>query len=160
LANVISLGSVAIVSNSPSDRFINFDNSARLTVAPGVNASGASSLINFNGFTNEGIGSVTIGAGAKVNVANFQSYGLMNLTPASSGGLTLLTNLGAAPLFFNGGSRTFVGTPATATASPPVTGVDLHGQNLVIAGGLFVNNGFVADSVSGGNIIVDFGALY
>jgi hypothetical protein len=38
--------------------------------------------------------------------------------------------------------------------------VDLHGQNLVISGGLFVNNGFVADSASGGSIIVDYGALY
>jgi hypothetical protein len=64
-------------------------------------------------------------------------------------------------MFFNGGSRTFIGTPATATASPPVAGVDLHGQNLVIAGGLFVNNGFVADSTTTpGSVIVDFGALY
>jgi len=39
--------------------------------------------------------------------------------------------------------------------------VDLHGQNLVIAGGLFVNNGFVADSTAApASVIVDFGALY
>jgi hypothetical protein len=93
-------------------------------------------------------------------VSNFQSYGLMNMTPAPTGQLTLITNRGNSPLAFNGGSRTFIGTPATATASPAVTGVDLHGQNLVISGGLFVNNGFVADSASGGSIIVDYGAVY
>jgi hypothetical protein len=53
-----------------------------------------------------------------------------------------------------------VGTPATATASPPVAGVNLGGQNMVIAGGLFVNNGFVADGVGGGNVIVDYNGLY
>jgi hypothetical protein len=64
-------------------------------------------------------------------------------------------------MYFNGGSRTFIGTPATATASPAVAGIDLHGQNLVIAGGLFVNNGFVADSTgTPGSVIVDYGALY
>jgi hypothetical protein len=39
--------------------------------------------------------------------------------------------------------------------------MNLEGQNLVIAGGLFVNNGFVSDfSATKGSIIVDFGALY
>ena len=40
--------------------------------------------------------------------------------------------------------------------------MDLEGKNLVIAGGLFVNNGFVSDYGSGtsGSIIVDYGALY
>jgi hypothetical protein len=48
-----------------------------------------------------------------------------------------------------------------AKATPLVAGVDQHGQNLVIAGGLFVNNGFVADSNSTpGSVIVDVGALY
>jgi hypothetical protein len=83
---------------------------------------------------------------------------LLTLNPAGSGQLTLLRNTGGAPLYFNGGSRTFIGTPATASTN--VVGVDLHGQNMVVAGGLFVNNGFVADSVGGGNVIVDYGALY
>ena len=38
----------------------------------------------------------------------------------------------------------------------------MEGKNLVIAGGLFVNNGYVSDYSGGpaGNIVVDFGALY
>jgi hypothetical protein len=44
-----------------------------------------------------------------------------------------------------------------------VAGIDLRGQNLVVAGGQFVNNGFVVDSSNGGNgtatIIADYGAL-
>src|SRR5205823_3889048 len=63
-----------------------------------------------------------------------------------------------SPLYFNGGSRTFVGTPATAGQNLAL--VDLHGQNAVVAGGLFVNNGFVGDSTaSGATIIADFGSL-
>jgi hypothetical protein len=81
------------------------------------------------------------------------------MNPAASGPPTLLTNIGGSALFFNGGSRTFVGTPATASQN--LAGVDLHGQNLVVAGGLFVNNGFVADSTgTPGSVIVDYGALY
>jgi hypothetical protein len=91
-------------------------------------------------------------------VANFQSYGTVTVTPASGSPITLLTNFGASPLSFVAGSRTFVGTPATAGTF--VAGVDLHGQNLTIVGGLFVNNGFMADSLSGGTVIVDAGALY
>ena len=78
-----------------------------------------------------------------------------------------MTNVGTTPLAFGGGSRTFIGTPATANfGTPPtptfVAGIDLEGKNLVIAGGLFVNNGFVSDYGSGpsGSIIVDYGALY
>ena len=38
--------------------------------------------------------------------------------------------------------------------------MDLHGQNAIVAGGLFVNNGFVGDSTgSGATIIADFGSL-
>ena len=38
--------------------------------------------------------------------------------------------------------------------------MDLHGQNAIVAGGLFVNNGFVGDSHgSGATIIADFGSL-
>jgi hypothetical protein len=62
-----------------------------------------------------------------------------------------------------GGARVHevYGLLGPATASANVAGVDLHGQNLVIAGGLFVNNGFVADSTPNpGSVIVDYGALY
>ena len=40
-------------------------------------------------------------------------------------------------------------------------GIDLNGQNAVVAGGLFVNNGFVIDSATGspGRVVADFGAL-
>jgi hypothetical protein len=69
-------------------------------------------------------------------------------------------------LYFNGGSRTFLGT--AATAGPPnnpsfVAGIDLHGNNAIVAGGLFVNNGFVVDSTNNGTgtatVIADFGSL-
>jgi fibronectin-binding autotransporter adhesin len=156
--NAQSLPSVNITSNSLSDRFINFVNGGKLTVAAGVNAAGATTPINLNGFNNQGSGSVTIGAGAKTNVSNFQSYGLLNVTPAPSGGLSLISNRGGSPMAFNGGSRTFIGTPATAGSN--VAGVNLGGQNLVISGGLFVNNGFVADGVGGGTVIVDYNGLY
>ena len=59
-----------------------------------------------------------------------------------------MTNTGTSAMFFNGGSRTFIGTPQTATSGGQptfVAGMDLEGKNLVIAGGLFVNNGFVSD---------------
>jgi hypothetical protein len=152
---------VTIQSNSAADRFVHSTNSGPFTVAAGVNTAGTSTVVNLNGFTNQGLGAVTVGAGSRINVANFQSYGTVTLNPATTAGqITLLTNLGTAPLGFNGGSRTFIGTPATATASPPVAGVDIHGQNVIISGGLFVNNGFVADGLSGGSVIVDYGALY
>ena len=43
-----------------------------------------------------------------------------------------------------------------------MAGIDLEGKNLVIAGGLFVNNGYVSDFSGGtkGSIIVDYGSLY
>jgi autotransporter-associated beta strand protein len=176
-ANATSLPDAKIISNSPADRFLNFTNGGALTVAAGVNTAGTSSTVNLNGFTNEGSGSITIGAASKISVANFESYGTLTINPAvvGSGQKTLLTNIGGAPLGFNGGSRTFLGTPATALypgnwpvvalrGTPTfVAGIDLHGQNLVVAGGLFANNGFVVDTTNGGTgtatIIVDFGAL-
>jgi hypothetical protein len=151
---------VAITSNSAADQFVHVINGAVFNVAPGVNATGASTTVNLNGFTNQGSGSVTIGAGSRTNVANFQSYGLMNMAPATvTGQVTEVINSGGSAMFFNGGSRTFVGTPATAGTN--VAGIDLHGQNIVIAGGLFVNNGFLADSTgTPGKVIVDYGALF
>ena len=102
------------------------------------------------------------------DVSSFQTYGTLTLLPGQSmNAPTLLTNTGTSPLYFNGGSRTFIGTPQTANSGTPpqptfVAGMDLEGKNLVIAGGLFVNNGFVSDFSSGtpGSVIVDYGALY
>jgi autotransporter-associated beta strand protein len=163
--NVTTSAAVAIVSNSPADQFVNFTNSSALSVPAGINTAGTSTIPNLNGFTNESVGSITLGAASRINVANFQSYGTVTLNPAVVGSsqATLITNTGPSALSFNGGSQTFLGTPATA--GPPsapnfVAGIDLHGQNLVVAGGLFVNNGFVVDSGGGGNIVVDFGATY
>jgi fibronectin-binding autotransporter adhesin len=174
--DVTTTPSVSITSNSAKDQFVNFTNGADasgathtgLTVAPGINTAGTSTVTNFNGFVNRGSGSVTIGAASVVNVSAFQSDGVLTLNPAvvGSGQFTEIVNTGPSQLFFNDGSRTFLGTPATA--GPPsapnfVAGIDLHGQNAIVAGGLFVNNGFVVDSTNSGTgtatIVADFGAL-
>jgi hypothetical protein len=115
--------------------------------------------VALNGFSNEGSGSITVAAGGKVTAADFQSYGSRAMAPGAwTGSATLLINVGPTPLSFNGGSRTFIGTPQTAGQNLAL--VDLHGQNAVVAGGLFVNNGFVGDSTGGGAaVIADFGSL-
>jgi hypothetical protein len=158
---------VAVVSNSPADRFTHISNSAAFAVAPGISTTGAGAAVALNGFTNGGLGSVTIGAASQINEANYQSSGTLTENPAVVGSnkSSLITNLGASPLGFNGGSRTFIGTPATANSGGQptfVAGIDLEGKNLVIAGGLFVNNGYVSDFGSGaaGSVIVDYGSLY
>jgi autotransporter-associated beta strand protein len=158
--NVTTTQGVTIVSNSAQDQFVHITNNASFNVAAGLNTAGTSTTLNFDGFTNEASGSITIGAGSRVNVANFQSYGMLTLTPAAagSGQSTRITNLGTAPLGFNGGSQTFLATPATAGQNLAL--LDLHGQNAMVAGGLFVNNGFVGDSTgSGAAIVADYGAL-
>jgi hypothetical protein len=153
---VTTTPSVSIASNSASDQFVHFTNGGSLTVAGGLTAG----AVTFNGLINQGSGSITVGAASRVNASNFQSYGTLTLTPAAvgSGQTTLLTNVGTAPLGFNGGSRTFIGTPQTAGAL--VAGLDLKGKNAIVAGGLFVNNGYVIDS-TGGNatVVADFGSL-
>jgi fibronectin-binding autotransporter adhesin len=143
--------------------FTSFSNGGNLSIA--ANLSQATLL---KGFTNEGSGSITVGAVSTVNVSGFQTYGLLTLNPAVVGGgqFTELVNTGTSSLFFNGGSRTFIGTAATAinpsTGQPAdVAGINLNGQNAVVASGLFVNNGFVADGSASGTatIIADFGAV-
>jgi hypothetical protein len=81
------------------------------------------------------------------------------LAPAASNAqATQLTNTGTTPLYFNGGSRTTIATPQTAGQF--LAGVDLHGQNAVVAGGLFVNNGYVVDSAAGtAAVVADYGTL-
>jgi autotransporter-associated beta strand protein len=142
-----------VINQTGAGSLNNFVNGGAYTVA-----SGAGPAV-FNGFSNEGSGSVTLATNAQVSVADFQSYGVLTVSPGAGPGVTLLTNTGTSPLYFNGGSRTFIGTPQTVVSSS--AGIDLHGQNLVVAGGLFVNNGFVADSTATpGSVIVDYGALY
>ncbi len=161
--NGTTTSSVAITSTSASDRFIHVVNNAALTFAGGLNPSVSTAVANLNGFTNEGSGSVTIGAGSAINAANFQSYGTLTLVPNTTSAPTVFTNTGTATLGFNGGSRTFIGTPGTAdpTGQNIVAYVDLHGHNAVVADGLFVNNGGIFDTVGAGSstIIADFGSL-
>jgi hypothetical protein len=153
------------ISQSGPGSYTSFTNGGTLTMAGGIAAP-----IVFDGFSNEGSGAITIGAVTKVNASDFQTYGTLTLNPAvvGSGQFTELVNTGTSQMFFNGGSRTFIGTPATANSgSPPqptfVAGIDLNGKNAIVAGGLLVNNGFVIDSSNGGvgtaTIVADFGAL-
>ena len=150
-----------VVNVTGAGSFINFTNGGSFNVT-----AGAATPVSLSEFTNQGSGSITLGAVSAATAADFQSYGTLTLTPAAVGSnqQTLLTNTGTSAMFFNGGSRTFIGTPQTATSGGQptfVAGMDLEGKNLVIAGGLFVNNGFVSDfSATKGSIIVDFGALY
>jgi fibronectin-binding autotransporter adhesin len=154
---VFTTPSVTLTSTNAADRFLHFDNSGALAVAAGVNGVG------LNGFTNQGSGSVTAGQDSQVSVANFQSYGTLTLAPGSfngtSGNVTQLTNTGSSPLSFNTGSRTFISTVAQVANGN--AGIDLHGNDAIVAGGLFVNNGFVYDSVGAGNhrVVADYGAL-
>jgi autotransporter-associated beta strand protein len=153
----------AVINQTGAGSFINVTNGGSLTVA-----AGSATPSSFSSFTNQGSGVITIAATSLVNVAEFQTYGTLTLNPAVVGSLmfTEMVNTGSSPLFFNGGSRTFLGTPATANlnGSPTfVAGIDLNGKNAVVAGGLFVNNGFVVDSSNMGTgtatIVADFGAL-
>jgi autotransporter-associated beta strand protein len=170
---------VSVISNSAADQFFHVNNSGRVTVAAGVNSAGTGTNTTFNGVINQGSGTLSVGANAKNSLSNFQSYGTVNLDPATITQTytqsTKLTNVGTSQLYFNGGSRTFLGTPATAVfpntwpdvslrGTPTfVAGIDLNGKNAVVAGGLFVNNGYVADSSNGGagtaTVVADFGSL-
>jgi T5SS/PEP-CTERM-associated repeat protein len=144
----------AVVNVTGAATFSHFSNSGSFSVAAGLAA-----VPSLSSFINQGSGSVTIGAGSKLTVSDFQTYGTITLAPGPSAvSATRLTNAGTSQLSFNGGSRTFVGTPATAGQNLAL--VDLHGHNAVVAGGLFVNNGFVGDSSGqGASVIADYGAL-
>jgi fibronectin-binding autotransporter adhesin len=142
-----------VINQTGAATYVNFSNGGALTVAGGF-----ANPATFDGITNQGSGSITVAAGNQVNAADFQTYGVLTLTPATGNPATRLTNTGSSPLYFNGGSRTFIATPATAGQNAAL--VDLHGQNAIVAGGLFVNNGFVGDSTgSGATIVADFGSL-
>ena len=145
LAGVTTLNSSVINQTGPAS-FVDITNGGALTVAAGLAGPAV-----FSGFTNQGSGSFTVGAVSVVNVADFQSYGTLTLTPAvvGSGQQTLMTNTGTSAMFFNGGSRTFSARrrrPRPADSRHLWPGWTWKGKNAVIAGGLFVNNGFVVGS--------------
>jgi hypothetical protein len=171
LAGVTTAPSAVVNQFGPAS-FLNFTNGGSLSIAAG-NAG------NFNLFTNQGSGTITLGAQSALGVTDFQTYGTLTINPATVtetySQTTKMTNVGTSPLYFDGGSRTFIGTPATATfpsnwpdaslrGTPTfVAGIDLNGKNAVVAGGLFVNNGYVEDSSNGfsgtATVVADFGSL-
>jgi autotransporter-associated beta strand protein len=168
LAGVTTQNSAVLNQTGPAS-FVNVTNGSPLTIATGVTST-------MTGLTNQGSGAITLGSLGRLNVSDFQSYGTLTINPAAVtenySQTTLMTNVGTSPLYFNGGSRTFVGTPQTAVfgqgspqAGQPtfVAGIDLNGKNAVVAGGLFVNNGYVEDSTNNfagtATIIADFGSL-
>ncbi len=153
-----------MVSNSPLDEFYNSNNYGALDFAAGVNTAGTSATENFDNFINYDTGSITIGANTQVNARNFQTYGSLTIldgTGYSSGEYTLLKNVGASELGFDGGSDTQIGTPDDASNYD--AGIDLNGYNAAVSdhGGVFNNNGFVWDSSGGftgtAHIVDDFG---
>lgn len=152
LSGVTTFGST-VINQTGAATFTNFTSGGQLTLAAALANPAA-----FTRFTNQGSGSITVGAATQVNATDFQSYGVLTLAPTAGPTFTQLTNVGSTPLFFNGGSRTFIGSPATAGGG---AGIDLKGSNAVVAGGLFVNNGYVTDSAAGapGRVVADFGAL-
>jgi hypothetical protein len=147
-----------VLSETGAAAFTNVTHGGSLNLAGGLAVPAS-----FVGFTNQGSGTISVGAGSQVNASDFQSYGVLNLVPGPSfAGRTQLTNVGSSQLFFNGGSRTFVATPATAGSS--TAAVDLNGKNAIVAGGLFVNNGIVFDNSTGdflgpARLVADYGAL-
>jgi autotransporter-associated beta strand protein len=159
--NAITTYPATIVNVNATGNLKNFTNGGTVNVAAGLPHA------LFNGFTNQGGGTVALGAGSKINVQEFQSSGVLSLAPGSSSSApTQLTGAFTAPLYFNGGSRTILGTPQTATQNGQPTflaGIDLFGANAVVAGGLFVNNGYVEDSSNNfqgtATVVADFGSL-
>jgi T5SS/PEP-CTERM-associated repeat protein len=154
--HVNTTASVTLASNSGNDQFFNFTNGGALNVAANIPTA---TPVTMRNFTNQGSGSVTVGASTLVNAANYQTYGVTTLSPGTTALPTQLTNNGSSQLFFNGGSRTFIsvaGQQAQFNA-----GIDLHGNNATVSGGLFVNNGYVVDTVGTGTktIIADYNAL-
>jgi autotransporter-associated beta strand protein len=151
MTGVTTFGSTTInVTGAAS--FTNFSNGSALTVA--ANLPSPTTLTRF---TNQGSAAITVGAGSQVNVADFQTYGTVTLSPGTTAVPTQLTNTGGSPLYFNGGSRTFLSQVGHAPLFD--AGIDLHGQNAVVGGGLFVNNGYVVDSMGSHAVIADYGAL-
>jgi autotransporter-associated beta strand protein len=148
----VTVQSSAVLSQIGPASFVNVSEGGPLTIAGGLTST-------MTGVTVQGSGSVTVNASGQVNASDLQTYGTLTLAPGTGASPTQLTNTGSSPLYFNGGSRTFVSIPSHAGQFD--AGIDLAGQNAVVAGGLFVNNGYVVDSVGAGTktIVADFGSL-
>jgi autotransporter-associated beta strand protein len=155
------------------DSISSFTNAGQISIATGAISARLSQVVN------QGSGAITVQPQGTLTVLDFQSNGTLTIAPATVtenfSQTTLMTNTGFTQLAFNAGSRTFIGTPQTAVfpANWPdaslrglptfVAGIDLHGQNATVAGGLFVNNGYVEDSTNNfqgtATVIADFGSL-
>jgi hypothetical protein len=161
--HVVTGGSTVTGVTSAASAVINVTGPASLasfTNGADVNiTAGAANPTSFSLLTNEGSGAITVAAGSAVNASDFQTYGTLTLNPNTTAAPTQLTNNGSSPLYFNGGSRTFISIPANANPNQFDAGIDLHGQNAVVAGGLLVNNGFIEDTTGSHVIIADFGSL-
>jgi hypothetical protein len=150
--SVTSTMSATINSANGADRFNNFNNNGTLNVAAALTAA-----VGFSNLTNQGSGVVTINSASPVTVSNFQSYGMFTIANSTTATKTLVTNTGTTPLYFDGGSRTFIGVAGGGVHSQ----LELNGKNAIVDGGLFVNNGYVSDSSALGTstVIADYGAL-
>jgi autotransporter-associated beta strand protein len=183
--NVTTSPAVTVTANNVKDQFVHFTNNGTVTILVTVDLTTAlPPFVVFNGFINQGSGSVNLGrpytGSSLLNASNLQSYGTLDVNPAelhpdaSFSATNLLTNVGTTPLGFNGGSRTFIGTPDTVfvfhVEEPPgpqqfsfVAGIDLNAKNAVVTGGLLVNNGYIEDSSNNytghGTVVADFGSL-
>jgi autotransporter-associated beta strand protein len=149
----ISTANSATLSVTGASSFTNFSNSGAVTLAAGL----AATPTVLSNVINQGSGTVTVGAGSAVNAADFQTYGTLTLNPNTMAAPTMLTNTGASPFYFNGGSRTFISQVGHAPQFDAA--IDLHGNNAVVAGGLLVNNGFIEDTAGSHQVIADFGSL-
>jgi fibronectin-binding autotransporter adhesin len=159
LAGLTIRAATTIYSNSSADQILNVTNNGTLNigVADANNAGGnihITTPVAISNLTNQG--TMTIGANVPVNVVGAQSYGTLNIANGTTV-RTLLTNTGTSPLFFDGGSRTFIGT----AGGNGLAQLELNGNNAIVANGLLVNNGHVTDSSALGisTIVADYGSL-
>jgi len=120
LTGVTTFASTTINQIGPGS-YTNFTNGGTLAIA--ANVSGP---ITMNGFSNEGSGSIAVGAVSKVNAADFQTYGLLALNPGPDvNHITLLTNAGTPALTWRGRTPSSPAGCSSTTASswtPPIVG--------------------------------------
>ena len=157
--NVTSSPSVTITSNSPNDVFRHFTNGGTLTSRPDVNSTAASPAVSLDGFLIQSIGAITVGFTSRIKLSNFQSTGTLTLTAGFTHQAdSELDQPRDRPLCLRRGQSYVRRDPGRW--EPSKTLVDLHGQNAIVVGGLFVNNGFVGTfGAVGPTIIADYGAL-
>jgi autotransporter-associated beta strand protein len=154
LANMTILPSATLNLNASAGTFLNTTNGGAVNVAAGL-----ATPVLLDGFYNQPGGTITLGVNSNLDVGNFQSIGSLILLPSANiADFTQFRNVGTVPLQFGGGSRTIIGSPATAGVGS--AGIDLNGKNAVVSGGLLVNNGLVFDSSPAGTatLVADYGA--